>query len=78
MGEVLWTFGFFLMELAMLLGGAFLLGALAQRMRQSPIVGYLLTGTIIGPLVFNATATTRSADHRVASIGAGGSRKCRI
>ena len=34
---------FFLMELAMLLGGAFLLGALAQRMRQSPIVGYLLT-----------------------------------
>ena len=65
---------FFLMELAMLLGGAFLLGALAQRMRQSPIVGYLLTGTIIGPLVFNATAITPSHYHRAESICAGGSK----
>jgi len=37
---------YFSMELVMLLGGAFLLGALAQRLKQSPIVGYLLTGTI--------------------------------
>ena len=39
---------FVVMELVMLLGGAFLMGALAQRLGQSPILGYLLTGTIIG------------------------------
>ena len=33
---------YFLMELVMLLGGAFVLGALAQRLKQSPIIGYLL------------------------------------
>lgn len=42
---------YFLMELVMLLGGSFLLGALAQRLGQSPILGYLLAGTIIGPLI---------------------------
>jgi CPA2 family monovalent cation:H+ antiporter-2 len=59
---------FFLMELVMLLGGAFLLGALAQRMRQSPIVGYLLTGTIIGPLVFNSTAINQAAEVGVSLL----------
>ena len=38
---------FFLMELFMLLGGAFLLGALALRLRQSPILGYILAGTVV-------------------------------
>lgn len=42
------TLWLFLMEMVMLLGGAFVLGALAQRLRQSPIIGYLLAGTIIG------------------------------
>jgi len=32
---------FIVMELVMLLGGAFLLGTLAQRLGQSPILGYL-------------------------------------
>jgi CPA2 family monovalent cation:H+ antiporter-2 len=59
---------FFLMEMVMLLGGAFLLGALAQRMRLSPIVGYLLTGTIIGPLVFNATAVNQAAELGVSLL----------
>ena len=59
---------FFLMELVMLLGGAFLLGALAQRMRQSPIVGYLLTGTIIGPIVFNSTAINQAAEVGVSLL----------
>jgi CPA2 family monovalent cation:H+ antiporter-2 len=59
---------FFLMEMVMLLGGAFLLGALAQRMRQSPIVGYLLTGTIIGPLLFNATAVNQAAELGVSLL----------
>jgi CPA2 family monovalent cation:H+ antiporter-2 len=59
---------FFLMEMVMLLGGAFLLGALAQRLRQSPIVGYLLTGAIIGPLVFNATAVNQAAELGVSLL----------
>lgn len=59
---------YFLAELVMLLGGAFFLGALAQRLRQSPIVGYLLAGTIIGPLLFNAKAVNQTADLGVALL----------
>lgn len=58
----------FLFELAMLLGSAFLLGALAQRFRQSPILGYLLAGTIIGPLLFNAEAVNQSAELGVSLL----------
>lgn len=61
----LWTF---LMELVMLLSGAFLLGALAQRLRQSPIIGYLLAGTIIGPLLFNAGAVNQAAELGVSLL----------
>ena len=53
---------FFLMEIVILLGGAFFLGALAQHLRQSPIVGYLLAGTIVGPLLFNASAVNQIAE----------------
>ena len=59
---------YFSMELVMLLGGAFLLGAVAQRLKQSPIVGYLLTGTIIGPLLFNAEAVNQSAELGVSLL----------
>jgi CPA2 family monovalent cation:H+ antiporter-2 len=59
---------FFIMELVMLLGSAFLLGALAQRLRQSPIVGYLLAGTIVGPLLFNAQAVNQTAELGVALL----------
>jgi len=59
---------FFLKELVMLLGGAFLLGALAQRLGQNPIVGYLLAGTIIGPLLFNAAAVNNAAELGVALL----------
>ena len=59
---------FFLMELVMLLGGAFILGALAQRLRQSPILGYLLAGTIVGPLLFNATAVNQAAELGVSLL----------
>lgn len=52
----------------MLLGGAFLLGALAQRLKQSPILGYLLAGTIIGPLLFNAEAVNQSAELGVSLL----------
>ena len=59
---------YFLMELALLLGAAFVLGALAQRMRQSPIVGYLLAGTIVGPLMFNTEAVNQSAELGVSLL----------
>jgi CPA2 family monovalent cation:H+ antiporter-2 len=59
---------FFLLELVMLLGGAFVLGALAQRLRQSTILGYLLAGTIIGPLLFNASAVNQAAELGVALL----------
>ena len=57
-----------LMELVMLLGGAFVLGALAQRLRQSPIIGYLLAGAILGPLLFNAEVVNQTAELGVALL----------
>ena len=59
---------FFVMELVMLLGGAFLLGALAQRLGQSPILGYLLAGTIVGPLLFNTAAVSQASELGVALL----------
>ena len=58
----------FLSELVMLLGGAFVLGAMAQRLRQSPIVGYLLAGAVIGPLLFNAEVVNQTAELGVALL----------
>jgi len=58
----------FLMEVVLLLGGAFVLGALAQRLRQSPIVGYLLAGTLVGPLLFNAAAVNQAAELGVSLL----------
>jgi len=58
----------FLMEMVLLLGGAFVLGALAQRLRQSPIVGYLLAGTLVGPLLFNAAAVNQAAELGVSLL----------
>ncbi len=52
----------------MLLGGAFLLGALAQRLRQSPIIGYILAGTIVGPFLFNASAVNQAAELGVSLL----------
>jgi CPA2 family monovalent cation:H+ antiporter-2 len=59
---------FVVMELVMLLGGAFLLGAVAQRLGQSPILGYLLAGTIVGPLLFSTTAVNQASELGVALL----------
>ena len=59
---------FFIMELVMLLGGAFLLGSLAQRLRQSPIIGYLLAGTVVGPLISNTSAVNQAAELGVSLL----------
>ncbi|MFC1875727.1 cation:proton antiporter [Thermodesulfobacteriota bacterium] len=58
----------FVMELVMLLGGAFLLGAVAQRLGQSPILGYLLAGTIVGPLLFNTATVSQASELGVALL----------
>ncbi|MGW8326261.1 MAG: cation:proton antiporter domain-containing protein, partial [Desulfobacterales bacterium] len=59
---------FVVMELVMLLGGAFLMGAMAQRMGQSPILGYILAGTIVGPLLFNKTAVNQASELGVSLL----------
>ena len=59
---------FVVMEMVMLLGGAFLMGAMAQRLGQSPILGYLLTGTIVGPLLFDPTAVNQISELGVALL----------
>ena len=59
---------FIIMELVMMLGGAFLMGALAQRLGQSSILGYLLAGTIIGPLLFNTAAVNQASELGVALL----------
>lgn len=62
------TLWLFIMQLVMLLGGAFVLGALAQRLRQSPIIGYLLAGTIVGPLLFHPDAINQTAELGVSLL----------
>lgn len=57
-----------IVEMAGLLGMAFVLGALAQRLRQSAIVGCLLAGAILGPLLFNRTALQDVAELGVALL----------
>ena len=59
---------FLLGEVLMLLGAAFIMGALAQRLRQSPIVGYLLAGMILGPILFNRDAMFEVAELGVALL----------
>jgi CPA2 family monovalent cation:H+ antiporter-2 len=45
-----------LAKLVLLLAVAFVLGAAAQRLKQSAIIGYLLAGTILGPTLFDRQA----------------------
>ena len=50
------------------LGVAFLMGALAQRLRISPIAGYLLAGILVGPFTPGFVADTGLA-MQLAEIG---------
>jgi CPA2 family monovalent cation:H+ antiporter-2 len=50
------------------LGAAFILGALAQRLRVSPIVGYLLAGVVVGPVTPGVAADPEIAAE-LAEIG---------
>ena len=59
---------YLIMEIGLLLGLAFLLGALAQRLNQSAIVGYLLAGANLGPVMFNKAAVQNVAELGVALL----------
>jgi CPA2 family monovalent cation:H+ antiporter-2 len=59
---------YFLMEIFLLLGVAFLMGSAAQRFRQSNIIGYLLAGAILGPMLFNARAVANTAEIGVSLL----------
>ena len=51
-----------LADLTLLLGMALLLGALAERLRQSAIVGYLLAGMLLGPNVLGVLSNTAEVE----------------
>jgi len=57
-----------LMEIVLLLTVAFVLGAIAQKLKQSAIIGYLLAGAVVGPLLFNAEAVRQVAELGVALL----------
>ncbi len=57
-----------LMEIVLLLTVAFVLGAIAQRLKQSAIIGYLLAGAVVGPLLFNADVVRQVAELGVALL----------
>jgi len=57
-----------LFDILVLLGGALVLGVLCERLRQSPILGYLAAGTLLGP---HAMQVVSSADEvsQLAELG---------
>lgn len=57
-----------LMELVMLLGCAFVFGSAAQKFRQSPILGYILAGVVVGPSLSDQTLVTQVAELGVALL----------
>ena len=57
-----------LMEILVLLGAAFVFGALAQKLKQSAIVGYLLAGAFLGPVLFNKDAIFNVSELGVALL----------
>ena len=59
---------FLIMEIVLLLGVAFLFGVVAQRLNQSAIVGYLLAGAVLGPIMFNKDAVQEVAELGVALL----------
>jgi CPA2 family monovalent cation:H+ antiporter-2 len=57
-----------LAKLVLLLTVAFVLGATAQRLKQSAIIGYLLAGTILGPTLFDRQALSHWGELGVALL----------
>lgn len=51
-----------LFDLVVLLSAALLLGAIAERLRQSALLGYLLAGTLLGPNALKLIESTSEVD----------------
>ena len=58
----------FLANLSVSLGLALVLGLLTQRLRLSPIVGYLLAGIVVGPHTPGFISDPQMA-HALAEVG---------
>lgn len=52
----------------MLFGFAFIFGSLAQRLRQSPILGYILAGVVVGPVIANDAMVNQMAELGVSLL----------
>ena len=61
----LWTA---LLDILILLAAAMLLGGLCERLKQSPLLGYLLAGTLLGPNVSNVLPN-HAAVSMIAELG---------
>ena len=57
-----------LMELVLLFGFAFIFGSLAQRLKQSPILGYILAGMVVGPMMVNEDMVNQMAELGVSLL----------
>ncbi|QDU71538.1 cation:proton antiporter [Mucisphaera calidilacus] len=57
-----------LLDILMLLGAALVLGVVAERLRQSAILGYLVAGTLVGPAAFALVDSTEEV-HAIAELG---------
>jgi CPA2 family monovalent cation:H+ antiporter-2 len=57
-----------LAEILLRISTAFVLSAPAQRLKQSPVLGYLMAGTIISPLLRNSLAVFEVAELGVALL----------
>ncbi|HOO57186.1 MAG TPA: cation:proton antiporter [bacterium] len=57
-----------LLEMLILLGAAFLLGAVAERFRQNAIIGYLAAGAIVGPHALNVITSAKEVGY-IAELG---------
>ncbi len=57
-----------LLELVVIFGMAFALGSLAQKFRQSPILGYISAGVLAGPVIDNAEMISQMAELGVSLL----------
>lgn len=57
-----------IMEIVLLLGVAFVFGFFAQWLKQSAIIGYLIAGALIGPIMFSRDAVSSVAELGVSLL----------
>ena len=61
----LWTA---LLDILILLGAAMLLGGVCERIKQSPLLGYLLAGVLLGPNALNVLPSYEAV-YTIAELG---------